>query len=181
MNAINTINEKTEAIRLAAINSMGQHEFVAALGEVFEHSPWVASAAWNERPFASIDALHEAMVDVVRRSPRETRVAFLCAHPELAGKEAEAGTMTADSVGEQKSAGLDALSAGEVRDLRELNSRYRLRHGFPFVIAARRYGKDAIFERLRERIERSSDAELDEALTQIAAITRLRIDNRVTA
>ena len=98
------------------------------------------------------------MMDVVRRADVSTQTAFLCVHPELAGKEAAAGTMTHDSVTEQASAGLDALSGAEVAELRGLNQRYRTRHGFPFIVAVRRFTKSQIFERtrLRDRTRRSA-------------------------
>jgi 2-oxo-4-hydroxy-4-carboxy-5-ureidoimidazoline decarboxylase len=166
---------------LAAVNEMQRVDFVAALGSTFEHSPWVAEAAWAARPFDSIDDLHAAMMDVVGRAPTESKLAFLRAHPELAGKEAQAGTMTRDSVGEQASAGLDALTRDEVTDLRALNAGYRARHGFPFIIAVRRYGKAGIFEQLRRRMANDTSVELDEALRQIATITRLRLETRLRA
>ena len=169
------------ALDLDAVNQMDRDAFVAALGSSFEHSPWVARGAWAARPFASIDALHAAMMAVVRRAPRAVQIAFLCAHPELAGQEARAGTMTRESVGEQASAGLDALSRAEIDELRALNARYRERHGFPFIVAVRRYRKAEIFEQLRRRVERDGAAELAEALEQIAAITRLRVEAKVAA
>ena len=165
----------TCALDLAAVNEMDREAFVAALGSSFEHSPWVADGAWPARPFASVDALHAALFGVVQRAPRETQIAFLCGHPELAGKEAQAGTMTSDSVGEQGSAGLDALSRAEIIELSTLNARYRRRHGFPFVIAVRRHAKAEIFSLLRQRIESDSESERHEALRQIAVITRLRV------
>jgi 2-oxo-4-hydroxy-4-carboxy-5-ureidoimidazoline decarboxylase len=141
----------------------------------------VAEGAWAARPFASLDALHAAMVGVVRGAARDTQVAFLCGHPELAGKEAQAGTMTRESVGEQASAGLNALSQGEMGELRELNARYRARHGFPFIVAVRRHSKTEIFNLLRSRLARDNDLELNEALAQIAYITRLRVEAKVAA
>ena len=119
------------------------------------------------------------MIGVVRKAPRDTQIAFLCGHPELAGKEAEAGTMTTESVGEQASAGLNALSRAEIDELRQLNQRYLDRHGFPFIIAVRRYSKSEIFDRLRSRIEQDSDTELNEALAQIGTITRLRVQAKL--
>lgn len=169
------------AIDLSSVNDMERGAFVDALGSTFEHSPWVAEGAWTARPFASVDALHAAMIDVVNCAPRDTQVAFLCAHPELAGKEAQAGTMTCESAGEQASAGLDALSRDEITELRALNARYRERHGFPFIVAVRRYTKAQIFEQLRHRIGCDSTAELQEALRQIAAITRLRIQAKLAS
>ena len=168
-------------MNLNAINALDLDEFIAEFGSTFEHSPWVAEGAWAARPFASIDVLHGAMIGVVRSAPRATQITCLCGHPELAGKEAEAGTMTTESVGEQASAGLNALSKAEIGELRELNARYLERHGFPFIIAARRYSKSDIFNQLRDRIERDSDTELHEALAQIGSITRLRVQAKVTA
>ncbi len=175
------MTEATLVLDLDAVNAMEQSDFVAALGSTFEQSPWVAEGAWAARPFASHDALHAAMIGVVRGQPRSTQVAFLCGHPELAGKEAQAGTMTRESVGEQASAGLNALSKGEIGELRELNARYRARHGFPFIVVVRRHSKAEIFGQLRSRLARDSEAELNEALAQIAAITRLRVEARVAA
>ncbi len=168
-----------ESLDLDAINRMGRDAFVAALGSTFEHSPWVAESAWDARPFASVDTLHTAMIGVVQRAPQPQQIAFLCGHPELAGKEARAGAMTHESVGEQSSAGLNALSRAEMDELANLNAIYRSRHGFPFIIAVRRYRKAEICEQLRLRIEKDSDAERHEALAQIGIITRLRIDAKL--
>lgn len=164
---------------LDALNSMDRSAFVAALGSTFEHSPWVARSAWAARPFASIDALHGAMIGVVHGAPREKLIAFLCGHPELAGKEAQTGAMTSESVGEQASAGLNALSRAEMAELATLNAIYRSRHGFPFIIAVRHHAKEEIFDQLRRRVERDSQTELDEALAQIGLITRLRLQAKV--
>ena len=160
---------------LAALNAMDQQEFVAAVGATFEHSPWVAEQAWAQRPFASADALHAAMLGVVRHAPQAVQIGFLCAHPELAGREARAGTMTLDSVHEQRSAGLDALSADEMAEMKRLNAEYRRRHGFPFIIAVRRHTKEQIFAELRRRVAQPSGSEFAEALQQIGFITRLRL------
>jgi 2-oxo-4-hydroxy-4-carboxy-5-ureidoimidazoline decarboxylase len=174
----------TEAIKgrgldLDAINILEKNDFVTVFGSTFENSPWVAESAWVARPFASFDALHGALIGVVRNSPREVQIAFLCKHPELAGKEAVAGTMTTESVGEQASAGLHAMTRYEIRELHRLNSLYLDRHGFPFIIAVRRYSKIEIFNQLRYRIERDSETELNEAMVQIGSITRLRVQDKV--
>jgi 2-oxo-4-hydroxy-4-carboxy-5-ureidoimidazoline decarboxylase len=173
------MTESALALDLASVNDMDREAFAAALGSTFEHSPWVAEGAWPARPFASIDALHAHLFGVVQRAPRGVQIAFLCGHPELAGKEAQAGTMTSESVGEQASAGLDALSREEVAELRALNARYLRRHGFPFIIAVRRYRKAEIFSLLRQRCESDSDTELAEALRQIETITRLRVEAKL--
>ncbi|MBS0341266.1 MAG: 2-oxo-4-hydroxy-4-carboxy-5-ureidoimidazoline decarboxylase [Proteobacteria bacterium] len=168
-------------LNLDAINDMDRDAFVAAVGPTFENAHWIAQAAWSRRPFASIDALHAAMLDVVREAPEERRLAFLCGHPELAGREAQAGTMTAESVGEQRSAGLDSLTRAEMDEMQRLNRVYRERHGFPFIIAVRRNTKQQIFEALRRRGDADTDAEFRAALEQIGFITRGRIDALVDA
>jgi 2-oxo-4-hydroxy-4-carboxy-5-ureidoimidazoline decarboxylase len=160
-------------LTLSDINQLDRVRFVAALGGVFEHSPWVATQAWAERPFASIDDLHRAMIDVVRATSREVRIDFLRMHPELAGKEAQAGTMTGHSTAEQ--AGLNALTRSELQTLRRLNAAYAAKHGFPFIIAVLKNTRSQIFEALRTRLERDTDTELDAALEQISIITRLRL------
>lgn len=171
----------TQRLDLAALNAMDQDAFVAALGPTFENSPWVAEAAWTRRPFASIDALHAAMVDAVREAPDDRRLAFLRGHPELAGREAQAGTMTRESVGEQNSAGLNALSRDELQEMRRLNLAYRERHGFPFIISVRRNSKQQIFDALRQRTSLGTDTERRAALEQIGFITRGRIDALLAA
>ena len=113
---------------LATLNAMERDAFVAALGPTFENAPWVAASAWPGRPFASVAALHNAMLNVVRQAPDDKKLAFLCGHPELAGREAQAGTMTTESVGEQKSAGLNALTSAELQEMQRLNRAYRERH-----------------------------------------------------
>lgn len=160
---------------VAEIAAMDRTAFVAAFGALFEHSPWVADAAYDARPFASADALHAAMLDVVRRAPRPQQIAFLNLHPELAGREAEAGTMTDHSTFEQGRAGLSALNPAELAELRRLNAAYRERHGFPFVIAVLDHTRAEIFDALRARTGREASVEVDEALAQIATITRRRL------
>jgi len=165
----------TTAPTLTQLSAMDAPEFVATIGDVFEHAAWVAEAAWARRPFADLAALHGAMMDAVRAAPRAQQIAFLRGHPELAGKEAQAGTMTGHSTFEQSGAGLDALSRDELVELQRLNAVYATRHGFPFIIRVLGHSKPQIFEALRLRAANDTTAERDEALLQIAAITRHRL------
>lgn len=160
---------------MADLAAMDHAAFMRAFGEVFEHSPWVAEAAWAQRPFAGVGALHDAMMAAVRAAQAAQQMAFLNRHPELAGAEAQAGTMTGHSTFEQQGGGLDALSHDELLELRRLNAVYAQRHGFPFIIAVLGHTKPQIFEALRLRAQRESHDEIDTALTQIAAITRRRL------
>jgi 2-oxo-4-hydroxy-4-carboxy-5-ureidoimidazoline decarboxylase len=156
-------------------------EFVAALGGVFEHSPWIAERAFASRPFADIAALHAAMVDVVRGASRDEQIGLLRAHPELAGREAQAGTLTADSTAEQRSAGLNALSREEMDRVVRLNRAYRERFGFPFIIAVRRHTKEGIFAEFERRLGNDAESERLECLEQVYTITRIRLDALVAA
>src|SRR5690349_10838581 len=119
----------TAMLTLDDLNAMDEDAFVAALGGVFEHSPWVARDASATRPLASVDALAGALEAAMRAAPRDRRLALIRAHPELAGREARAGELTAESAGEQARAGLDRLTAAEVAALQDLNAAYRERFG----------------------------------------------------
>ena len=163
-------------MRFDELAALDRPAFMAAFGDLFAHSPWVAEAAWSQRPFASELALHDAMMAAVRGAPRALQIDFLNLHPELAGKEAQAGTMTGHSTFEQ--AGLNALSRDEVLELRRLNAAYAERHGFPFIIAVLGHTKPQIFDALRTRAERDTETEREEALAQIARITRRRLGAR---
>lgn len=162
-------------VDLDALNAMSREAFLATIGPTFENAPWIAEAAVDVRPFASADALHQAMLAAVTSAPVERQLAFLRGHPELAGREARAGTMTLESTDEQNSAGLDALSRDELMQIRALNQAYRDRHGFPFIIAVRHHTKEQIFEALSRRAGRSSEDERQTALGQIGLITRGRL------
>src|SRR6185369_13175957 len=133
-----------KSITLDALNGMSADEFRRALGAVFEHSPWVAERAWPARPFPTLDALHAAMAAAVRQASREEQLALLRAHPDLGGKASRAGAMTEASVAEQSSAGLDRLSLEEYERFERLNTTYRAKFDFPFVIAVRHHDKRAI-------------------------------------
>lgn len=162
-------------LTLAAINGMDRAGFVSAFGAIFEHSPWVAEAAWAARPFASIDALHAAMVAVVRGCDEAKLIALLRAHPELAGREAKRGELTQASDVEQASAGLTRLMPEEVRLIDTLNRAYQDRHGFPFIACVKHYTKVGIFAELERRANRDTALEREEALAQISFITRGRL------
>lgn len=166
-------------MNIATVNGMDEAAFVAAFGGIFEHSPWVAQRAYERRPFADATALHAAMADAVRAAPREQQTALLLAHPDLAGKEARAGTMTDASVAEQASAALDRLTPDEMARIAELNRAYRARHGFPFIVAVRHYTKAGIFHEFERRIANDTQAEHAWALSQVFAITRMRLDAKL--
>ena len=163
-------------MKLDALNKASRAEFDAALGAVFEYSPWVAGRAFAAAPFASVEALHGAMIGAVRAAPADQQIALLRAHPDLAGRAASAGEMTASSVAEQASAGLLSLSASEYARFRRLNAAYRERFGFPFIIAVRRHTKVTLLSAFEARLGNDRDIEIENALSEVFAIARLRLE-----
>lgn len=180
MRDVSSRESRSDALTLEAVNRMDGEAFTRMLGGVFERSPWVAGRAWAARPFASVEALHAAMREVVRRAPRDEQIALLRAHPDLAGKAARAGTMTASSVSEQVSAGLDRLTDEEYERFERVNGAYRARFGIPFIIAVRRHDKAGILAAFERRLANTLDEEVDAALGQVFDITRMRLDGLVT-
>lgn len=163
-------------VTLDGLNAASRADFVAALGDLFEHSPWVAEAAFAARPFASAEALHDALQKALLDASREAQLALIRAHPELGQRQRD--TLTAASRREQRSAGLDGESE-RLETLIALNRDYRTRHGFPFVIAVRGLTLEAVIEALERRLPRSSETEVAESLTQIGHIARLRLEDRL--
>jgi len=160
---------------LADINALDRPVFVARLGGIVEHSPWIAHDAWLRRPFASVDALHSALVAALMAAPVETQLTVIRAHPELAGKAAIRGEMTPDSKLEQGGAGLTQCSPQEFARLSALNRAYKAKFGFPFIVAVKGLDRAAIIERFAARLEHDRATEFGEALGQIARISRFRL------
>jgi 2-oxo-4-hydroxy-4-carboxy-5-ureidoimidazoline decarboxylase len=164
-------------IGIRDINKMASAEFVAAFGDVAEHSPWVAEKAWQEKPFRDRDALIKAFAHALHGAPREARLALIRAHPDLATR----AKLTADSSSEQAGAGLDRLTPDEFRRFSALNDAYKIRFGFPFIFAVKGATKGQILGAFEERIANSLDVEFAMALTQITRIFRFRLEDRVAA
>jgi 2-oxo-4-hydroxy-4-carboxy-5-ureidoimidazoline decarboxylase len=168
-------------VSLATLNTADKADFIAELGDIYEHAPWVAEAVAGQRPFATLAALHEAMTAAVRAAAREQRLTFIKGHPDLAGKAARAGDITSDSKAEQASAGLDRLSEQEFTDFHRLNDSYRTKFGIPFIVCVRRHTKDSILRQFARRLTNDAAAEEMAALDEIFRITALRLDQRVEA
>jgi 2-oxo-4-hydroxy-4-carboxy-5-ureidoimidazoline decarboxylase len=162
-------------VTLAEFNGLDRAAFVAAVAGVFEHSPWVAEGVADARPFASVDALHTAMVRVVDAAGADRQLALIRAHPELAGKAMVRRELTADSAGEQAGAGLTQCSPAEFALLQELNARYNVKFGFPFILAVKGRDRAAIIGEFVRRVEADRATEFAECLAQIGRISRLRL------
>jgi 2-oxo-4-hydroxy-4-carboxy-5-ureidoimidazoline decarboxylase len=161
-------------VTLDTLNSVDPDALVAALGQVFEHAPWVTEAVVRHRPYATVAALHDAMMQAVRTAPLERQLALIVGHPEL-GSRVKRAELTAHSQGEQGALGLDRLSRGEFDRFARLNAAYRERFGFPFIICVRRHTRDSILIQFERRLGNTVEAERVQALTEIGLITRLRL------
>lgn len=160
---------------LAALNAADRDAFGSVLAGVFENAPWVAERASARRPFATIADLHKALMAVVMAASEAEQMAFIRGHPELGGKVALAGAMTAESRQEQGSLGLDRLSEAEFARFERLNADYRARFNMPFIICVRRHTRDSILENFERRLGNAPLAERAAALEEIGHITRLRL------
>ncbi len=152
--------------------------FVARFGGVWEHSPWIAEGAFDAGLTAAHDTaggLHAAMAAVMRAAAEPAKLALIRAHPDLAGKLAAAGRLTAESTGEQASAGLDRLTDGERAEFTRLNDAYKARFGFPFILAVKGRSKGEIRDAFLARLQNDAAAEFAEALSQIERIALLRL------
>ena len=162
-------------MRLEALNRLDRAAFTAAVGHLFEHSPWIAEETWDRRPFADAGQLHRELCATLRRASRERQLALIRAHPDLAGRLAQQRQLTAESSREQASAGLNQLSAAELDDFQRLNDAYRSRFGFPFIICARLNAKDTIVAAMRSRLNHDAETEFEAALAEIEKIAQLRL------
>jgi 2-oxo-4-hydroxy-4-carboxy-5-ureidoimidazoline decarboxylase len=161
-------------LTLSGLNALPAPAFVAALGEVFEHAPWVAEAAAIGRPYPTVTALHDSMMDAVRRAPAERQLQFIGGHPEL-GSRIKRADLTEHSQSEQGGLGLDRLSAEEFDSFNRLNAAYRKKFSFPFIICVRRHTRDSILRQFARRLEHDIEVERATALDEIRLITRLRL------
>lgn len=166
-------------VSLAELNACSDSDFIAALGAIFEHSPWVAEAVSGKRPYASIGALHGEMVAAIAAAGRDPQLTLIRAHPDLAGKAALAGELTAESTSEQKGAGLDRLTSEEYERFHALNDAYKARFGFPFILAVRSHDKHSILDAFERRLAHDEDEEIAEALAQIARIGEFRLNDLI--
>lgn len=162
---------------LAQLNDSTRAEFTSALGHLFEHSPWVAEETWPRRPFRDAVHLHAELCATMRAAPLDRQLALIRAHPDLAGRLALAGKLTAESTREQASAGLNEMTADELAAFQALNDSYRARFGFPFIICARLNARDAIRHAMQARISNTPAQEHVAALAEVEKIAWLRLQD----
>ena len=161
------------------INNSDATRFVELLGGIFEHSPWVAEGVYSARPFASRSDLHHKMVAEVRQASVAQRKDLLCQHPELAGKEADAGSLTDASKREQAGAGLNQCSADELSRIKQFNQAYAAKFGFPFIIAVTGLDKQQILAAMQQRLDNAADTEFATAIGEVEKIGLIRLDSLI--
>jgi 2-oxo-4-hydroxy-4-carboxy-5-ureidoimidazoline decarboxylase len=162
------------------LNQAGKPDFVRALGEVYENSPWVAERAFARRPFANLAALFDAMAAAVAAASDDEKLELVRSHPDLAGRAALADDLTPSSRVEQGALGLNQLSAAEYDRFEKLNETHSEKFGFPFVICVRRQTRDALLAEFERRLKNTPAQELATALKEIDMIARLRLVQFVT-
>lgn len=166
---------------LAELNACRSDDFVAALANIFEYSPWIAEQAAAARPFAGVRALFEAMTSAVARAPAERRLELIKAHPDLADKTQRAAGLTAESNAEQNSVGLDRLSDAEYEAFERVNDAYRAKFGFPYIVCVRRQTRDSILRDFERRLPNDVATEIKASVAEICRIAALRLDQLVAA
>jgi 2-oxo-4-hydroxy-4-carboxy-5-ureidoimidazoline decarboxylase len=164
---------------LDELNACTQGDFVAALANIFEYSPWVAEQAFAARPFAGVNALFAAMKTAVEHAPQELRLALIKSHPDLADKTQRAAGLTAESTSEQNSVGLDRLSDAEYEAFERVNNAYRSKFGFPYIVCVRRHTKDSILSNFEQRLPNDAATETSTSIAEICRIAALRLDQLV--
>ena len=159
-------------------SSMQKDQFITQYGGVFEHSAWIAEGAFDLELGPAHDSaigLHNALARIFRSASAEARLGVLRAHPDLAGKLAQADRLTAESTSEQASASLDTLTQAEHAVFTQLNAAYVKKHGFPFIIAVRDFSKAEIFSAFQTRLANDSADEFETACWQVERIAELRL------
>ena len=170
-------------LTLDQLNAATPAEFTALLDGTYEHSPWIAERTAAARPFATLGALKQAMVQVVQDAGLEAQLALIRNHPELAGKAMVSQTLTAESSHEQGKAGLTDCTPEEFARIQQLNAAYNARFGFPFMLAVRGprgtgLGKQQIIDTFARRLANPADFERDEALRNIHRVAEIRLADK---
>jgi 2-oxo-4-hydroxy-4-carboxy-5-ureidoimidazoline decarboxylase len=169
----------SQKLTLPQLNALDAAAFTRLLGGIFEHSPWVADRVVAKRPFVSVEALHAAMVAEIESAGHEAQLKLIRAHPELAGKAAIRGELTEESSREQSGAGLNLCSPQEFAKLQALNTSYKQKFGFPFIVAVRGHTRHSIIALFEQRLGNAPDVEMRECLQQIYRIGRFRLEDMI--
>ena len=171
------------ALTLEQLNAADAATATDLLDGLYEHSPWIAAKALEQRPFKSMAHIKHAMAKVLAESSEQAQLDLIRAHPELAGKQMETNTLTAESTNEQKKAGLTNCTPEELEHIRKLNAEYGKRFGFPFILAVRGarglgLNKAEIIATFERRMFNHPAYEQAEALRNIHRIAEIRLNDK---
>ncbi len=159
-------------------SELSREAFVETFGSIFEHSPWVAEAAFDQGLTAADndqDVLHQRMAAILSNADRQSQLGVILAHPDLAGRAAVAGELTAESTAEQASAGIDKCNAEEFARFTEFNDRYKNKFRFPFIMAVKGANRHLILKAFERRLENDAETEFNTAIEEINKIALFRL------
>ena len=157
---------------------LSREAFVGVFADIYEHSPWVAERAFDlgqDAGIDSIEGLHQRMATLLLNASREAQLALINAHPDLAGKAAVQGELTACSTSEQAGAGISECTAEEFARFTELNDAYKATFGFPFIKAVKGSNRHQILAAFEQRLHNSAEQEFATALAEINQIALFRL------
>ena len=154
---------------LDKVNKLSKSDFISIFGNVFEKTTWIAEKVFNLRPFKTYDELSNKFITVFEN---EKHLKILISHPDLAVEK----IMTLESTLEQKKAKLDECTEDELKEFKKLNSEYKIKFKFPFIIAVSDKNKNEILQSFRKRIKNEINQEFSEAINQVKEIASIRIE-----
>ncbi len=167
--------EAVKEISIKEINELDANEFIDLLGEIYEHSSWVAEKTFQQKPFNDLDFLHKVMSQIVKESGQDRQRELIRSHPELAGK----AVLTTYSNNEQQSAGLASCNAEQIHKINEFSKKYLDKFNFPFVMVVKGRDVDTILSAFSQRLENSQEDEFERALAEIDKIARFRLEELI--
>ena len=157
------------------INKLSQSEFIKVFANIFEKARWIAEELYKQKPFKDFDELSSKMMNIFEISAREKKLKILNDHPDL-GNKAKIGSLTSDSLKEQKNSGLDQCTKEEYNEFKKLNDTYK-KFGFPFILAVKGKNKIEILNNFRKRVNSEKAIEFEEAIKQVKKIASSRLEN----
>ncbi|EDY83430.1 OHCU decarboxylase [Verrucomicrobiia bacterium DG1235] len=165
---------------LKEANTLPESEYIERLSSLYEYSPWIVARSSSQRPFSTIEAMHNAMETIIRTARAEEKMALLLAHPDLGAKLKQLASLTEFSRAEQSKAGFASLPQTERELLQSTLSRYREKFGHPFILCVTEHSATETLPILKNRIENAPDTERSNSLDQVARIGWHRLNQLIT-
>ncbi|XP_045162265.1 2-oxo-4-hydroxy-4-carboxy-5-ureidoimidazoline decarboxylase-like isoform X2 [Mercenaria mercenaria] len=173
------MTEEKRKRNISEVNSLAYDDFIAIFGNVVEHCALCAAVVWGDRPFRNYGEMQSKFNEFIEQLPLSGKSGVLRLYPDLAGKLAQSNSLTSESTREHASAGLDKMTEEEREKMSKLNTKYREKFGFPFVICARENKKEAILFGLERRLNNSVEVEANTGTNEVKKICNLRLKDLV--